>query len=114
METQWCKCKIVQPMIMQKNNTLICCNCQSKKELPPKIDLKWEKVKKELAKEGRTFYAEYHKDLLIDMLVKRDMQMLDDWNYHRPYDFLDKATLRKRIESLVEYVKFQKPESKEN
>lgn len=76
---KWCNCRIVKPKYAQVDDCLFCQNCRATKKLPPKISLEWERQKREFKKMGEVHYAQYHKDYLIELLIRKDMDFLEEW-----------------------------------
>jgi len=108
MSEQWCKCRIVEPRIFQQDDTLICLYCHERKQLPPKVDFAWEREKKKFTEQGKIEYSTYSKDALIEMLLNRDRQLLDDYKNHKNYSFTTPKELQNRIIKFIPYLTFGK------
>ena len=102
----WCQCKINEPKIEQIEDTLVCHWCNRQKKLPPHIDLKWERVKRQFLAYGKTDYKTYTKEALIEMLLKRDAHILEEWNkVYKGTLILSKAEFKERfVKPFIHYL----------
>lgn len=113
IEETWCNCRITEPRIVQHGDDLVCTFCHKRKTLPPRVDLEWERLKRELLRYGQKYYGGFHKDVLIDMLINRDRQMLDYWkklSRQGNSDYVNARTFREVVTNHVPYIVFKEKE----
>lgn len=104
-----CECRVVEPLLFQVEDDLICRNCGTRKALPPRIDFCWESEKRELVPVLQNAYADYSKEGLIALLIQQNMRVLDAWKYGRKHKYIPAMSNILDIiqDSLKEVLEFQ-------
>jgi hypothetical protein len=108
----WCKCRIIEPRIWQKGDTLYCEFCNEVKQLPAKIDLKWEISMRKFIGQGQAYYTMLSRDELIKLLLERDR---NSFNFFRRVNHLHYCHLDDLLDffaDAIKYVRWKHPSKK--